>query len=89
MDIGELSFIRNHEKTRYAVHTGYAEVSSSKVTVLVESAERSDMIDLERAKRARQRAEERLRLPKADVDIERARLALMRAITRMNVATKG
>ncbi|MCL5807187.1 MAG: F0F1 ATP synthase subunit epsilon [Deltaproteobacteria bacterium] len=89
VDIGELSFIRNHEKTRYAVHTGYAEVSSSKVTVLVESAERSDMIDLERAKRARQRAEERLRLPKADVDIERARLALMRAITRMNVATKG
>lgn len=89
VDFGELSFLRNHEKTRYAVHTGYAEVSSSKVTVLVESAERSDMIDLERAKRARQRAEERLKLPKADVDIERARLALMRAITRMNVATKG
>lgn len=89
VDFGELSFIRNHEKTRYAVHTGYAEVSSSKVTVLVESAERSDLIDLERAKRARQRAEERLRLPKADVDIERARLALIRAITRLNVATKG
>ncbi len=89
VDIGELSFIRNHEKTRYAVNTGYAEVSSSKVTVLVESAERSDMIDLERAKRARERAEERLKLPKADVDIERARLALIRAITRLNVATKG
>jgi len=89
VDFGELSFIRNQQKTRYAVHTGYAEVSSSKVTVLVESAERSDMIDLERAKRAKERAEERLKLPKADVDIERARLALIRAITRLNVATKG
>jgi len=89
VDIGELSFLRNHEKTRYAVHTGYAEVSSSKVTVLVESAERSDQIDLERAKRAKERAEERLKLPKADVDIERARLALLRAVTRLNVGTKG
>ncbi|MHB9097197.1 MAG: F0F1 ATP synthase subunit epsilon [Syntrophales bacterium] len=89
VDFGELSFIRDHTKTRYAVHTGYAEVTSSKVTVLVERAERADQIDLERAKRARERAEERLKLPKADVDIERARLALLRAITRMNVATKG
>ena len=54
------SFLRNHEKTRYAVHTGYAEVSSSKVTVLVETAERSDQIDRERAKRAKERAEAKL-----------------------------
>jgi F-type H+-transporting ATPase subunit epsilon len=87
---GELSFIRDHQKTRFAVHTGYAEVSASKVTVLVESAERSDMIDLERAKRAKERAEEKLhKLPRDDAEFEKVRLALMRALTRMNVATKG
>ena len=57
VDFGELSFLRNQQKTRYAVHTGYAEVSSSKVTVLVESAERSDLIDLERAGNGSGRAE--------------------------------
>jgi F-type H+-transporting ATPase subunit epsilon len=90
VDFGELSFLRDHTKTRYAVHSGYAEVTSSKVTVLVERAERADLIDLERAKRARERAEQKLaKLPKEDSEFERARLALLRAITRMNVATKG
>ncbi len=90
MGIGEPSFIRNHEKTRYAVNTSYVEVSSFKVTVLVESAERSDMIDRERAKRAKQRAEEKLtKLPREDAEFEKVRLALMRALTRLNVATKG
>ena len=90
VDFGELSFLRNHEKTRYAVHTGYAEVSSSKVTVLVESAERSDLIDRERAKRAKEQAEAKLtKLSREDAEFEKARLALMRAVTRLNVATKG
>ncbi len=59
------------------------------MTVLVESAERSDMIDLERAKRAKERAEETLtRLPREDAEFQKARLALMRALTRLNIATK-
>ena len=90
VDFGELSFIQDHTKTRYAVHSGYAEVSSSKVTVLVESAERADLIDLERARRARERAEEKLaKLSREDVEFEKIRLALLRAITRLNVATKN
>ena len=87
---GELSFLRDHAKTRYAVHTGYAEVSAAKVTVLVESAERADEIDRDRAARAKQRAEENLtKLQKDDWEFERARLALIRAVTRLNVSTKG
>lgn len=90
VDIGELSFTRGHQKTRYAVNTGYAEVTGSKVTVLVETAERSDMIDLERARQARQRAEEKMaKLPKENEEFDRARLALLRAITRINVAGKA
>ncbi len=87
VDIGELSFTRDHKKTYYAVNTGYAEVTASKVTVLVETAERFDLIDRERAKRAREQAEEKLaKLSREDVEFEKARLALLRAITRLNVA---
>ena len=90
MDDGELSFLQDHTKSRYAVHSGYAEVSSSKVTVLVESAERADQIDRERAARAKERAEAKLaKLSKEDSEFERARLALIRAVTRLNVSTKS
>jgi len=90
VDYGELSFLQDHTKSRYAVHSGYAEVSSSKVTVLVESAERADQIDRDRATRAKERAEEKLaKLRKEDSEFERAQLALIRALTRLNVATKG
>ncbi|MBU4121572.1 MAG: F0F1 ATP synthase subunit epsilon [Proteobacteria bacterium] len=89
VDIGELSFTQDHKKTYYAVNTGYAEVTGSKVTVLVETAERFDLIDRERAKRAREQAEEKLaKLSREDVEFEKARLALLRAITRLNVAGK-
>ena len=90
VDVGELSFTQDHKRTRYAVNTGYAEVTASKVTVLVETAERSDMIDLERARRAKERAEEKItKIPKEDADFEKIRLALLRAVTRLNVAGKN
>ena len=90
VDVGKLSYTKDHKKTYYAVNTGYAEVTASKVTVLVETAERADLIDQERAKRARERAEEKIRkLPKQDMEFEKARLALMRAVIRINVAGKS
>ena len=90
VDIGELSFTQDHKKTRYAVSTGYAEVTASKVTVLVETAERSDLIDLERARRAKERAEGIIaKLPKEDVEFQKNRAALVRALTRLNVAGKN
>jgi F-type H+-transporting ATPase subunit epsilon len=90
VDVGELSFTQDHKRTHYAVNTGYAEVTASKVTVLVETAERSDQIDLERARRAKQRAEELMgKLPKEDAEFEKIRLALLRAMTRLNTAGKN
>jgi len=94
VDIGELSFTKDNKKTYYAVNTGYAEVSyaevtGSKVTVLVETAERSDLIDKERARRAKENAEGKLaKLSKDDVEFESARIALIRAMTRINVSEK-
>lgn len=89
VDIGELNFLKDGKKTYYAVNTGYAEVTSDKVTVLIETAERSDHIDKERARKAKDNAETRLgQLTKDDVEYEVARAALARAIARISVAEK-
>jgi len=90
VDIGELNFTKENKKTFYALNTGYAEVTGDKVTILVETAERSDLIDKERAKRAKENAEGKLaKLSKDDVEFETSRIALARAIMRINVAEKS
>jgi F-type H+-transporting ATPase subunit epsilon len=72
------------------LNTGYAEVTADKVTILVETAERADLIDKERAKVAKESAEAKLaKMSKDDVEFEIMRAALTRAITRINVAEKS
>jgi F-type H+-transporting ATPase subunit epsilon len=89
IDVGELNFTKDGKKTYYAVNTGYTEVTTGKVTILVETAERADLIDKERAKKAKDNAETKLsKLPKEDVEYELMRAALTRAITRISVADK-
>jgi F-type H+-transporting ATPase subunit epsilon len=89
IDVGELNFTKDGKKTYYAVNTGYTEVTTGKVTILVETAEKADAIDKERAKKAKDNAEAKLsKLPKEDVEYELMRAALARAITRISVADK-
>jgi F-type H+-transporting ATPase subunit epsilon len=66
-----------------AVHGGFVEVANDRVIVLSDVAELADHIDVDRARRARERAEERLA---ADPDDEEAQAALLRATTRLAVA---
>jgi F-type H+-transporting ATPase subunit epsilon len=90
VDVGELSFTKDGKKTYYAVNTGYAEVTSGKVTILLETAERSDDIDKNRALKAKDNAETRLgQLTKEDVQYEIMRAALNRALVRINVTEKN
>lgn len=90
VDIGELYFLLGGKKTNYAVNTGYAEVTGSKVTVLIETAERFDAIDKDRALKAKEKAESALtQLTKEHDDYEKMRLALARAINRISVAEKS
>lgn len=65
---------------------GFAEVLPDKVTILAESAERSEDINLNRAKEALARAERRLSDKAADTDVVRAQAALQRALFRVKVA---
>src|ERR1700728_4442141 len=74
-----------------ATHTlsvawGFAEVLPDKVTILAEAAERPQEIDVERAQKDKQRAEERLKSGATEVDYVRAEDALRRADTRLDVA---
>jgi F-type H+-transporting ATPase subunit epsilon len=69
------------------VSGGFAEALPDKVTVLAESAERRKDIDLERAKAAMERAEERMAKSQSeDIDFNRARAALERALHRIRIA---
>jgi len=87
VEVGELSFTVQNKKRYYAVTTGFAEVTSEKVTVLVEAAESAELIDKERALRARERAEAEIStLSKEELGYEKLRAASNRAINRISVA---
>ena len=91
LGVGELGYRIANQWEYLSITWGYAEVLPNKVTVLSETAEMAEEIDIERAERAKRRAEERLRewsTTVADVDFERASVALQRAIVRLEVARK-
>jgi F-type H+-transporting ATPase subunit epsilon len=86
--VGELWYRKGQEKTYLAIAFGFAEVLPDRVTILARLAERAEDIDIERADAARQRAEERI-AQKGDVDYERARAALLKSLTRLQVAARA
>ena len=88
LGVGEITY-RNGGQTRHlAVAWGFAEVLPDKVTILAETAERAQEIDVDRAQRAKQKAEQELKSGSADVDYNEAGAALQRAETRIEVAQK-
>lgn len=66
------------------VFGGFCEIDEKGIMILTDAAERPEDIDLERAERAKARAEERIKAQKADTDILRAQLSLKRALTRID-----
>lgn len=87
--VGEITYRNAGTTGIFSVAWGFAEVLPNKVTILAETAERPEEIDLKRAQEAKQRAEERLQGGQTDVDYERALKALQRAETRIDVASKA
>ena len=91
LKVGELWYRQGQEKQYLAVAFGFLEVLPDHVTVLAQIGERPEDIDVQRAERAKQRAEERLAQPAAaaDHDFERARVAMMKALIRLQVASRA
>lgn len=87
LKIGMLTYKKGTATAYVFVNWGYAEVGPDKVSILADSAEKSEGIDVERAKTAMKRAEERLRKAE-EVDFARAESSLQRAATRVQIAER-
>jgi F-type H+-transporting ATPase subunit epsilon len=86
LSAGELSYRNGGQTHRYAVAWGFAEVLPDKVTILAEAAERPEDIDVSRAQRDKQDAEEHLKTGKSEEDFTRAEEELKTAEARLEVA---
>ena len=89
LKIGELWYRQGGEKHYVSIAFGFAEVLPDRVTILAELAERPDEIDVARAEAARKRAEARLANPPPYMDFERARIALLKSLIRLQVSSRA
>ncbi|CAM2056707.1 ATP synthase epsilon chain [Desulfovibrionales bacterium] len=84
--IGNFYYKKGRKTYFVFVSGGFVEILCNKVTVLAESAEKAEEIDLERAKKAKERAEVRLVQARDKLSHTYALVALQRALVRMKVA---
>ena len=89
LQVGELWYRQGQEKHYVSIAFGFAEVQPDRVTILAQIAEKADEIDPARAEAAKKRAEERLGRATVDMDAERARIALLKSLIRLQVATRA
>lgn|ERR1043166_5846676 len=89
LKVGEVAYRKSDRWSFLAVAWGFVEVQPNHVRVLAETAERANEIDLDRAMRAKHRAEERITRGGEAVDSGRALVALERALIRIQVARKA
>jgi F-type H+-transporting ATPase subunit epsilon len=87
--IGEIKVVEPAGKQlRFATSGGFVEVKTNKVILLAESAESEEEINIERANKSKSRASDRLAKKQTDIDSDRARIALLRSINRLKIASK-
>lgn len=88
--VGEIR-LRDTEgrEMHYATSGGFVDVVNNSVSMLAETAERADEIDIQRAQAAKERATNRIAERREDTNIDRARAALLRAVNRLKIAGHG
>ena len=84
VDSGILTITTEEGPKNAALHSGFAEVLPTRVTILAELVEWPGEIDERRAEAAKERAENRLANKGPDIDVDRATVALKKAICRLN-----
>jgi F-type H+-transporting ATPase subunit epsilon len=89
LTVGRLTYRSGTDTQALAIAFGFAEVLPDTITVLAQIAERAEDIDVARAEAARKRAEERLARNETDLDYQRARTALDKAASRLQVASRA
>ena len=83
---GIVTITEEGEKKHAAIHSGFMEVLPDKVTIMAELAEWPEEIDVNRAKEAEARAERRLQMKDPNLNLQRAELALRKAMVRLELA---
>ena len=83
---GRIVIAQDAVKKYIAISSGFAEVLNNRITVLAETAESSEDIDVERSQASKERALKRLADKSPSIDVERAKVSLLRALTRLSVA---
>jgi F-type H+-transporting ATPase subunit epsilon len=89
LHVGQLWYRRGTDVHYLSIAFGFAEVQPDRVTILAEIAERAEEINTMRAEAAKKRAEERLAKATVDMDFERARIALLKSLIRLQVASRA
>jgi F-type H+-transporting ATPase subunit epsilon len=89
LQVGELWYRQGQEKHFLSIAFGFAEVQPDRITILAQIAETAQEIDLARAEAAKRRAEDRLAKSTGDMDFERARVAMLKALVRLQVASRA
>ena len=88
-EIGIIKLVLSDDSTRiFTTSGGSTEVLDNKVLILSDTVEPIESIDIERAMRAKERAEARLKKKEGIVDVDRARVALARALNRIKMSEK-
>ncbi|PYT03949.1 MAG: F0F1 ATP synthase subunit epsilon [Acidobacteria bacterium] len=88
LKVGELGYRQGDKWFFLSVAWGFAEVHSDHVRILAETAERAHEVDIDRAMRAKERAEQRIAKGGDDIDYQRALVSLERAMIRIQVSRK-
>ena len=86
---GELMVRKDGIEQSIFVSGGFLEVQRNKVTILADTAERAEEIDVQRAQEARTRAEKLIGMPPSQTDHARAQAAMLRSLMRLKVAEKS
>ena len=89
LQVGQLTYRSGQQTAHLHVAFGFVEILPDRVTVLAQVAERAEDIDIERAESAKRRAEERVTHPTGTIDFERARVAMMKSLIRLQVAQRA
>ena len=88
LQVGELWYRKGQDTSYVAVSFGFAEVLPDRVTILAQIAESAEEIDVTRAETAEKHARDLLARPTAAMDFERARLAMLKSLVRLRVASR-
>src|SRR5699024_7443055 len=86
LTIGAARLKKGSTVEKVAVSGGFVEVRPDQVTILAEAAELSSGIDVDRAREAKERAEQRLKEKQSEINLDRSELSLKRAINRLDIA---